>query len=135
MNKIEATGRLIKKTETQTFPSGFKKRTFVIEEQNGQWTNPYEFELVKDACAKISPFKKDQLITVEGYVQCREGTDQYAGKYFVHLRAVEVRGATQAPPAQQQAPAQPPAQTYSQPPAAATMPPQQQSFQEDDIPF
>ena len=70
--KVEATGRLIKKTEVETFPSGFSKRTFVIEVQNGQYTNPFEFELVKDDVDLINGFKKDELISVKVVIKLIE---------------------------------------------------------------
>lgn len=49
----ELTGRVTFVGETETFNSGFQKRLFCIECQDGSYTNEYGFELMKDKVSKV----------------------------------------------------------------------------------
>lgn len=117
---IEVTGRLTGKSETETF-GNFRKRTFVVTEDDGQYQNPFEFELVQDGVDMISSYQKDTMLTVKGFVVCREGKDKWEGKYFTSLRATSIQTAhpNQSKPQPQQQPEQQESQAYAQ----------------DDIPF
>ena len=123
--KVNATGRLISRSAVEQHGE-FRKRTIVIECQDGQYTNQYAFELVQDNTDIANGFAKDQMVTVMGFVNCREGSGNYAGKWFTNLRATSVHPAQAAATA---APAPQPAASYQAPAPA------QNVSEQDEIPF
>ena len=91
------TGRIKVINDTQTFPSGFQKREFVVTVPNGEWPQDLKFELTKDKCEKE--------------------------KYYVNLLAWRIK-ATQEGQQQSDPNTRPPNQVGSQ---GAQQPAQQQS--------
>lgn len=74
--------------DTQSFPSGFTKREFVITTAE-QYPQDVKFELVKDKTSLIDKFTVGQSVTVSFNVKGNE----YQGKYFVSLQAWKIEGA------------------------------------------
>jgi len=84
----EITGRIIVLNETQSFPSGFQKREFVLEETEGKYPQQIKFEAMKDGCAKLDAFAVGDTLTVGFNVRGNE----YNGKYYVSLQAWKISG-------------------------------------------
>ena len=74
--------------DTQSFPSGFTKREFVITTAE-QYPQDVKFELVKDKTSLIDKFTVGQQVTVSFNVKGNE----YQGKYFVSLQGWKIEGA------------------------------------------
>jgi hypothetical protein len=73
---------------TETFPSGFQKREFVITTEE-QYPQDVKFEVVKDKCATLDKYAVGQEVTVSFNVRGNE----YQGKYFVNLQAWKIEAA------------------------------------------
>jgi hypothetical protein len=86
--KYEITGRIKLINDTQEFPSGFRKREFVIEELDGQYPQSIKFEATKQLCDKLSDLRTDQIVTVAFNIRGNE----YNGKYYVSLQAWKITG-------------------------------------------
>lgn len=101
-NKYEMTGTIVQISETQTFPSGFQKREFVIE-TGGQYSDSVKFAFVKDKCEILDRYQVRDKVTVSFNVRGNE----YKGRHYVDLQAWRIeREDNQAQPATAQAPAQ-----------------------------
>ncbi len=81
MATYEATGTLHQLNDTITYDSGFKKREFVIETEDGKYPQQLKFEVVKDNCDKIGNWRDGQKITVHFDIRGNE----YKEKYYVNL--------------------------------------------------
>jgi single-strand DNA-binding protein len=125
---LELNGKLKVLFDTQSFPSGFTKREFVITTEE-QYPQDVKFELVKDKTSMIDKFRVGDQLKVSFNVRGNE----YQGKYFVSLQAwrIENIGAATAPSIP--APLDPMA---AQPRAAAPAPSAPiDDIGEDDLPF
>ena len=109
MASYQATGVIKDIYETQTFPSGFTKREFIVECGDGNYPNPLKFELIKDKCEWLDRYATDQTVTVSFDIRGNEFKD----KYYVNLNAWKIEGEQQAQP-QQPAPSQPAPQSTGQ---------------------
>ncbi|NWK56338.1 DUF3127 domain-containing protein [Verrucomicrobiaceae bacterium N1E253] len=121
----EATGKLKVIFDTQTFPSGFTKREFVVTIGDQNYPQDVKFELIKDKCSWLDNFQQDQEVTISFDIRGNE----YKGKYYVNLNCWKIVGAnagggTQAPP--QQTPAGN---------VASSGEPSADDLRSDDIPF
>lgn len=96
--KYEATGQIKIIEPTQSFPSGFQKREFVITTDNERYPQDLKFEVVKDNCAKLDQFGVGDTVTVAFNLRGNE----YNGKYYVGLTAWKV---TNAEPGRERTPA------------------------------
>lgn len=83
---IEAKGKLIIIGETQSFPSGFTKREFVIETAHDKYPQKLKFEVTKDKCITLENLRIGQNVTVDFDVRGNE----YNGKYYVNLQAWKI---------------------------------------------
>jgi len=127
----EATGKIKVIFETQTFPSGFTKREFVLTTGDGNYPQDLKFELIKDKCTFIDPYQEGQEVTVSFDIRGNE----YKGKYYVNLSCWKIQGGAQGGTSPNAAP-----QTQSQ--AAPTQAsnanqtePSPDELVNDDIPF
>lgn len=91
----EMDGTIEKIFEEQTFSSGFKKREFVITTQDGNFTQPVKFALIKEKCALIDSYKVGDAVRVRFDVKGRKWED----KYFVDLQAYGLAASTGSAPA------------------------------------
>lgn len=122
MATYDMTGRLYKIFETQEINERFKKREFVLEVEDGRYTQLVKFELTQDRCSLLDGYKADMEVKVSFGINGREWTSPKGElKYFTTINAFRITTseenvASSAPP----------------PPAAADMP---ADSMEDDLPF
>ncbi len=79
--ELEGTVKVIE--DIQTFASGFSKREFVIEVEDGKFPQSIKFECVKEKTALIDEFQIGDPVKV--YFDIRG--NEYKGKYYVNLNA------------------------------------------------
>lgn len=125
----EATGKLKVILDTQTFPSGFTKREFVVTIGDDNYPQDVKFELIKDKCTWLDNFQQAQEVTVSFDIRGNE----YKDKYYVNLNCWKIVGAGQgggSTPA-----AQAPVNEQAPSPAAGSGEPSSEDLRSDDIPF
>jgi single-strand DNA-binding protein len=122
----DATGKLKVIFDTQTFPSGFTKREFVLTIGDENYPQDVKFELIKDKCTWLDNFQQDQEVTVSFDIRGNE----YKDKYYVNLNCWKIVGAGQGA-----APSQTAAATTPAPQAASSAEPSPDDLRSDDIPF
>lgn len=113
---FDFTGRVIEIGATQTFGSGFKKRTIVIDntEEGAEYPNPTPFSFVKDKCAEADKLKVGDSVQVKGWFNGRKwhnqnkNIDQYFCDNTIGVLNV-VRGASEAQQYKVPEPDEPPA--------------------------
>ena len=88
----ETAGKLKWIGDTQSFPSGFTKREFVVTTAADKYPQDLKFEVVKDKCPLLDPFELGQDVQVSFDIRGNE----YNGKYFVNLACwkIQVGGAS-----------------------------------------
>jgi hypothetical protein len=74
---------------TQSFPSGFTKREFVVTTAADKYPQDLKFEVVKDKCPLLDPFELGQDVEVNFDIRGNE----YNGKYFVNLACWKIQAA------------------------------------------
>lgn len=79
--ELEGTVKVI--DEIQTFASGFTKREFVVEVEDGRFPQSIKFECVKDKTSLIDGFEVGDPVKVHFDIRGNE----YKGKYYVNLNA------------------------------------------------
>jgi hypothetical protein len=77
----EASGKIKLISDTQTFPSGFSKREFVVTTGDGKYPQDLKFEMVKDKCSILDTYKEGSDVKVSFDIRGNE----YNGKYYVNL--------------------------------------------------
>ncbi len=80
---LELTGKLVEKFEEQQISEKFKKREFVVETSENNFTEQIKFELVQDRTDIIDPYKIGEDIKVSFNLKGRKWND----KYFVNVQA------------------------------------------------
>lgn len=96
MNTI--TGTIILINDMKTVGNNFEKRTFVIETEEGKYSQEVEIELFKHGVSLIDAFRVGELVSVEYNVKGRKWTSpEGVDKYFVSLQGWKV-SATNAKP-------------------------------------
>lgn len=131
----EATGTIKLIEDTQTFPSGFTKREFVVT-TGGKFPQDLKFEIVKDKCSLLDSFEAGQDVTVHFDIRGNE----FKGKYYVNLSCWKLQSgsgeggdspAPQRSSAPRSAPSRQPAQQSE--PSASDL--RNEDDFDDDIPF
>ena len=115
----EAAGKMKWIGDTQSFPSGFTKREFVVTTSHDKYPQDIKFEVVKDKCPMLDPFDLGQDVQVSFDIRGNE----YNGKYFVNLACWKIQaadGSAQSPSASSSEPSrrQSPAGNSNEPSAA-----------------
>ena len=77
---FEHTGTVKEIFDTQTFPSGFSKREFVIITDE-RFPQEIKFDCLKEKADLLNQFKKGDMVRVSFDIRGRE----YNGRYFVDL--------------------------------------------------
>jgi hypothetical protein len=85
----EAAGKIKLINETQSFPSGFMKREFVVTTANDKYPQDLKFEIVKDKCPLLDAFEVGQDVQISFDIRGNE----YNGKYFVNLSCWKIQAA------------------------------------------
>ncbi|MGL5017516.1 MAG: DUF3127 domain-containing protein [Luteolibacter sp.] len=88
----ETAGKLKWIGDTQSFPSGFTKREFVVTTAADKYPQDLKFEVVKDKCPLLDPFELGQDVQVNFDIRGNE----YNGKYFVNLACWKIQAAGEA---------------------------------------
>jgi hypothetical protein len=126
----ELEGKIHLINEVQTFNSGFTKREFVVEKQDGRFTQMIKFECVKDKTSLTDGFQVGDEVKVSFDIRGNE----YSGRYYVNLNAWKIEKAGQSPAAPSDAgfgdDQSAPSSELSEPPAGYG-----QDDEGDDIPF
>jgi len=78
---------------TQSFPSGFSKREFVVTTAHDKYPQDIKFDMVKDKCPLLDNFELGQDVQVSFDIRGRE----YNGKYFVDLACWKLQAADGSP--------------------------------------
>ena len=137
----ELVGKIKLINETQSFPSGFMKREFVVTTAHDKYPQELKFEVVKDKCSILDQFEPDQDVQVNFDIRGNE----YNGRYYVNLSCWKIQAADgavsggrdeysqEAPPRQRPA-ASGAAPASSAEPSAADLR-KEDDFDDDDIPF
>jgi len=79
--ELEGTVKVIE--GIQTFASGFTKREFVVEVEDGKFPQSIKFECVKEKTSLIDDFSVGDPVKVHFDIRGNE----YKGKYYVNLNA------------------------------------------------
>ena len=122
----EATGKIKVIFDTQTFPSGFTKREFVVTVGDDNYPQDLKFEMLKDKCSWLDKFQPDQSVTVSFDIRGNEFKD----KYYVNLNCWKILASDADGGGSSQAPSQPAASSTS-----SEVEPSPDDLINDDIPF
>ncbi len=83
----EAAGKIKLISDTQSFPSGFTKREFVVTTSNDKFPQDLKFEVVKDKCSLLDSYQSGQEVQVTFDIRGNE----YNGKYYVSLSCWKIQ--------------------------------------------
>jgi single-stranded DNA-binding protein len=125
----EASGTLKWIGTTQSFPSGFTKREFVVTTGHDKYPQDLKFEVVKDKCSSLDPFELGQEVQVSFDIRGNE----YNGKYFVNLACWKLQASGNSPNTSPQKSPYP--ASSSSPEPALTDLRNEDDFDDDDVPF
>lgn len=78
----ELTGTIKVIFDTQTFPSGFSKREFVVTTQE-QYPQDVKFEAIKEKADMLDAYNEGEQVTVKFNIRGNE----YNGRYYVNLQS------------------------------------------------
>ena len=120
----EASGTIKLINETQTFPSGFSKREFVITTEHDKYPQDLKFEVVKDRCEMLDQFDVGQKVQLNFDIRGNE----YKDRYYVNLSCWKIQAAEGG-----DAGGAPAAAGSSPEPSAAEL--RKEDDFDDDIPF
>ena len=121
--ELEGTVKVI--DEIQTFASGFSKREFVVEVQDGKYPQMIKFECVKEKTSLTDGVSVGDTVKVTFDIRGNE----YNGRYFVNLSAWKLEKQGDSGPGHTEEDLGAPPSHLSEPPAGHG----QES--DDDIPF
>jgi single-strand DNA-binding protein len=93
--KYEMEGQLVEVCDLLTFPSGFTKREFVInDDKSGKYENLVKFTVAKDACKICDGLRVGEVYKVEFFIDGRRFEGQKGKQYFIDLSARNVYDST-----------------------------------------
>jgi len=107
--KYEISGTVETVTEVETFPSGFTKRTLVIN-TGGEYPQTIPVEFVKDKTDLLNDLSKGQCVIASINIRGRE----YNGKYFCNIQGWKIDKGVSTVQAAAQTAATEPAQASNQ---------------------
>lgn len=81
----QLTASVYKVLDTQTFESGFTKRTLVLK-TTGEYPQTIPFEFVKDKTSLLDNLQDGQMVTVHYDIRGNE----YKGKFYCNLQAWKI---------------------------------------------
>ena len=81
----EQSGKIKEIFETQTFPSGFSKREFVVTTDE-RYPQDIKFDCLKEKADMLNDFKAGDAVRVSFDIRGRE----YNGRYYVDLNAWKI---------------------------------------------
>lgn len=99
--KFQVSGKVLEIGETQTFSSGFQKRTVVVEASKDaeKFSNPVELTLKKDECPKADGLRVGDGVAAEGFVEGRRWEKDGKTRFFIDLsvKSLIVTGKAELP--------------------------------------
>lgn len=131
----EVSGKIKLISDTQTYPSGFSKREFVVTTEDSKYPQDLKFEVMKDKCSVLDDFKEGQPVNVNFDIRGNE----YNGKYYVNLNCWKIGGkdggggSSNNEYSQEEAPRKSSSNTDAEPSASDLR--NDDDFDDDDIPF
>ncbi len=125
---FEVEGRLYKKFDTTQITDSFKKREFVVEVEDGAYTQLIKFQLTQSNCDKLDPYNEGDQMKVTFSLRGREYNKNGEMLYFTNLESWRLEKAGEAV-------SQPAAGTTLDAFPAATDEPSTDSTDTDDLPF
>ncbi len=125
----EAAGKIKVINETQSFPSGFSKREFVVTTAHDKFPQDLKFEIVKDKCPLLDAFDVGQDVQVSFDIRGNE----YNGKYFVNLSCWKIQAANGGEPSR--APREPVREQGSRTSEPSPSDLRNEQDFDDDVPF
>ena len=72
--------------DTQTFASGFSKREFVVEVEDGKFPQMIKFECIKDKASQLDELSVGDPVKVQFDIRGNE----YKDRYYVNLNAWKI---------------------------------------------
>jgi single-strand DNA-binding protein len=84
---FEVEGRLHKKFDVVQITDSFKKREFVVEMEDGAYTQIIKFQLTQNNCDKLEPFNEGDQMKVTFSLRGREYNKNGETLYFTNLEA------------------------------------------------
>jgi len=129
---FETAGNIKVINDTQSFPSGFTKREFVVTTTKDKYPQDLKFEVVKDKCSLLDNFETGQEVQVTFDIRGNE----YNGKYYVSLSCWKIQGAdgSAGPSRSSASPASNNRTTPAAEPSMADLR-KDDDFDDDDVPF
>jgi len=90
--KFQVSGKVLEIGETQTFTSGFCKRSIIVEASKDaeKYSNPVELTLKNDEVAKADTLCVGDGIAVEGFVEGRKWDGPKGVRYFIDLNTKSI---------------------------------------------
>lgn len=126
-NNFELEGSVKLIGDVQTFASGFSKREFVVEVEDGRFTQAIKFECLKDKTSLTDGLSEGDRVKVTFDIRGNE----YKDRYFVNLVAWKIEQAGSGSPD-----GGPPPGDEDHPPLHLSEPPAGHGQEgDDDIPF
>lgn len=87
MTDYQVTGSITQIYPSQSFPSGFVKREFVVTTEE-EYPQPLKFEFLKEKCALLDALTIGERVTVKFRV--RGSVTKDGQRYFVNLQAWQI---------------------------------------------
>lgn len=90
--KFQVSGKVLEIGETQTFMSGFCKRSIIVEASKDaeKYSNPVELTLKNDEVAKADTLCVGDGIAVEGFVEGRRWDGPKGVRHFIDLNTKSI---------------------------------------------
>ena len=87
--KYTCTGEVHQIGNTQTWPSGFSKRTLVLKTASGKYDNYAAFEFTRDRTGDLDKVRVGDTVEVEFYIDANE-SKKSPGVWFSANKAVKL---------------------------------------------
>lgn len=85
---MNVSGKILKIEDVKEISDKFKVKNFVVEQEDGKYSNYFPLQLINDKVDAIDGFKVGDNVTVSYYVK-GSYSEKY-DRYFVNLNAVGV---------------------------------------------
>ncbi|WP_020533447.1 DUF3127 domain-containing protein [Flexithrix dorotheae] len=95
---LEVKGKLVEIYNEAQITERFKKREFVIEIQDGMYSEYVKMQLTQDKCGLLDQFSKGDEIKVNFNLKGRPYTKEGKTTYFTNLDAWRIESASEAAP-------------------------------------
>ncbi|MBX2843352.1 MAG: DUF3127 domain-containing protein [Flammeovirgaceae bacterium] len=125
---LEVKGKLVEIYNEAQITDRFKKREFVIEIQDGMYSEYVKMQLTQDKCGLLDQFSKGDEIKVNFNLKGRPYTKEGKTTYFTNLDAWRLESASGAAPSQGN-------ESFQEDPGPSEEPGGISEASEDELPF